>query len=299
MKTNFSDVDSFLVWLYLTIDNMNTQTELALYTERFSNNCVPHFTDTELFTCAIFTEMLGCHSKKSGYDYIKRNYQSWFPFLTVYEVYSRKLNKFQEALAYIYKVICNRYFPYNGNEVVIDTAPIVVCKQQHSAKSKTGKPLVNKGYCASKKMYYNGVKLQVIAQLRNNILPFPFDYEIESASVHDLTIAKQSLSDYKNLDVYADKAYCDETYKQDLFEYNDINLITPIKKKKGGNELTLFQKCFNYLHSSKRQPIENLFGWIDKKTDIENANRVRSIDGLFYHVNVKMVAALLWLIVKF
>ncbi len=66
MKINFSDVDSFLVWLYSTIDDMNSQTELPLYTERFSNNCIPYFTDTELFTYAIYTEMLGCHSKKSG-----------------------------------------------------------------------------------------------------------------------------------------------------------------------------------------------------------------------------------------
>ncbi len=243
--------------------------------------------------------MLGCHSKKSGYYYIKRNYQSWFPLLPVYEVYSRKLNKFNEALAYIYKVICKQYFTNDSKEVVIDTAPIVVCKQQHSAKSKVGKPLVTKGYCASKKMFYNGVKLQIIAPLRNKILPFPFDYEIESASVHDLTIAKQSLSDYRNLEVYSDKAYIDESYQKELFYDNNINLITPIKKKKRGNELTLFKKCFNYLHSSKRQVIESLFGWIDKKSNIENASLVRSIEGLIYHINVKMVAALLFLIVKF
>jgi len=300
MMIKFSDVDSFLVWLYLTIDDMNSQTELALYTERFSNNCIPCFTDTELFTCAVFTEVLGFHSKKSGFDYIKRHYQSWFPLLPVYEVYSRKLNKFNEALAYIFKVICRRYFPDNiNNEAVIDTAPIVVCKQQHSAKSRTGKPIVNKGYCASKKMYYAGVKLQVIAGLRTKTLPFPFDYAIESASVHDLDIAKQSLSDYQNLNIYSDKAYIDKDYQLDLFENNHINLITPIKKKKGDAELTLFQKCANYLHSSRRQAIENLFGWIEKKTTIQNANRVRSIDGLLYHVNVKMVAALLFLIIIF
>ena len=278
---------------------MNSQTELQLYTERFSNNCVPYFSDNELFTCAIFSQMLGCHSKKSAYNYIKRNYQSWFPLLPVYEIYSRKLNKFNEALAYIFKVICKRYFPCIDNEAVIDTAPIVVCKQQHSAKSKVGKPLVNKGYCASKKMFFAGVKLQLIAGLRNKKLPFPFDYEIQSAAVHDLDIAKQSLSDYQNLDIYSDKAYIDEPFQQDIFENNNINLITPFKKKKGCKELTLFQKCYNYIHASKRQGIENLFGWIEKKTNIENASLVRSIDGLIYHINVKMVAALLFLIVKF
>jgi hypothetical protein len=299
MKIKFPDVDSFLIWLYLTIDDMNKQTELPIYTERFSNNCLPYFTDSELFTCAIFTEILGYHSKKSGYDYIKRHYLNWFPLLPSYEVYSRKLNKFNEALSYIFKVICRRYFPNTTSEAVMDTAPIVVCKAQHSAKTKVGKPLVDKGYCASKKMYYAGVKLQILAGLQDKTLPFPFDYEIQSASVHDLDIAKQSLGDYQNFDIYCDKAYIDESFQLNLFENNNIKLITPIKKKKGAAELNLFQKCYNYLHSAKRQAIENLFGWIDKKTNIENANKVRSIDGLCYHVNVKMVAALLCLIVKF
>ena len=134
-------MDSFLIWLYLTIDDMNKQTELPLYTERFSNNCNPSFTDAELFTCAIFTESLGFHSKKSGYDYIKRHYLSWFPLLPVYEVYSRKLNKFNEALAYIFKVICHRYFPTIRNEAVIDTTPIVVANNNIQQRQRSANPL--------------------------------------------------------------------------------------------------------------------------------------------------------------
>ena len=299
MKIKFSDTDTLLIWLYSTIDDMNTQTELKLYTERFSNNCNPFFTDTELFSCAVFTEMLGYHCKKIGYDYIKRHYKTWFPLLPEYEVYSRKLNKFQEAFSYIFKVIVKRFFSNDSNEAVIDTAPIVVCKSQHSSKSTMCKPLVTKGYCASKKMFYHGVKIQVMAKLQYKKLPFPFDYEIDSASVHDLNIAKQSLCDYRNIIFYSDKAYIDDCYQTNLFEENNIKLITPNKKKKGGNELTLFQRAFNSLHSSKRQAIEILFGWIQKKTNIENAGLVRSIDGLLYHINVKMLAALLFLIVEF
>jgi len=105
MKSKFDDVDSLLIWLYIIIEDMNTQTELPLYTERYSNNRIPYFSDNELFTCAIFSKMLGFHCKKAGYDYISRHYQSWFPLLPSYEVYSRKLNKYNEALGYIFKVI--------------------------------------------------------------------------------------------------------------------------------------------------------------------------------------------------
>jgi hypothetical protein len=55
-----------LIWLHLEIDNLFTQTELPLYTERLSNNAYPFFTDTELFTSAFFAELMKGNNRKSG-----------------------------------------------------------------------------------------------------------------------------------------------------------------------------------------------------------------------------------------
>jgi hypothetical protein len=299
MKLEFQDLDSLLIWLFVFIDDMFAQTELPLYTERFSNNKVQFFSDNELFTISIFTHMIGYHKKIDGYKYIKHHYAQWFPDLPTYSIYSRKLNKFHEALTYIYKIILKRYFPLNIKDTVIDTMPVIICQQQHSSKASVAKPIATKGYCAAKNIYYHGIKLQIIGNLVNKKLPIPIDYEIESAHIHDLTIAKQSISDYNNINIYADLGYCDHSYRIDLFENNHVNLITPYKRKKNGNPLTLFRKAYNTLHAKMRQPIENLFAWINEKTHINIANKVRSIDGLFYHIHVKMVTALLLMIVKF
>ena len=78
MKLKFDDLDTFLIWLYTLIDNLFTQTELRLYTMRLSNNNYPYFTDSELFTCAIFAELIGLRTKKHGYQYIRKHYLSWF-----------------------------------------------------------------------------------------------------------------------------------------------------------------------------------------------------------------------------
>ena len=289
MKIEFSDTDELLIWLYVFIDNLFQQEELSLYTNRLSNNCFPFFTDVELFTCAIFAELMGYRSKKDGYKYIRRHYLSWFPKLPKYEVYNRKLNKFHEAFAYIFKRIRESYTYCCEAIGQIDTAPIIVCQAQHSTNSKAAQPFVSKGYCTAKKQYYIGVKLQIISQNRKNLLPLPIDYHIETAAKHDLDIAKQTLpySLLEKMDIYGDKAYIDNGFQLDLFENNNLNLITPSKKKKGQPHLTLFQQACNSIHSSIRQPIDTLFAWINDKTNIENASKVRSVEGLFCFINIR------------
>jgi len=194
-----------------------------------------------------------------------------------------------------------KYGVANQALAMIDTAPIEVCQPQHSQRSKAAKPFVSKGYCAAKKKYYIGVKLQIIAQGREHKLPLPVEFAIASASIHDLDIAKKTLpeSELENIDLYGDKAYKDKQFQLELFENKSLNIITPIKKKKGQTHLTLFQNAANSIHSSIRQPIDTLFGWIQKKTDIQNASKVRSPNGLFYHVGVKMIAALIFMIAEF
>ena len=53
MKLVFKDDDILLVWLYVEISNLFSQSELSLYTTRLSNNASPFFTDAELLTCGI------------------------------------------------------------------------------------------------------------------------------------------------------------------------------------------------------------------------------------------------------
>ncbi len=301
MKVKIDGQDSLLIWLYVEISELFSQSELPLFTTRFSPNKIPYFTDAELFTCGIFAELVRGADKKAGFNYIKEHYNDWFPALPSYEVYNRKLNKYHEALVYIFKVFRRKYGDANQGLAMIDTAPIEVCQAQHSHQSKAAQPFVSKGYCAAKKKFYIGAKLQIVAQGRAQKLPLPVEFSLASASIHDLEIAKETLpdSELENIDLYVDKAYKDRQFQLELFETKKINVKTPIKKRKGQTHLTLFQQAKNSIHSSIRQPIDTLFGWIQKKTGIQNASKVRSPNGLFYHVTAKMIAALIFMIAEF
>ena len=109
-----------------------------------SNNSCPLFTDTELFTYAIFAELIRFNTKKDGSLYIQRHYLLWFPQLPSYEVYNRKYNKYHEALAYIFQMLRNLHASFNQAIAQIDMTPMSVCQAQHSATTAAAKPFLQK-----------------------------------------------------------------------------------------------------------------------------------------------------------
>ena len=74
MKLQFDDYDSLLIWSYV-------ETQLPLYTMRFSPNAVPYSTDAELLTHGLFAELIASRDRKAGYRYIKMHYLRWFQAL--------------------------------------------------------------------------------------------------------------------------------------------------------------------------------------------------------------------------
>ena len=93
--------------------------------------------------------------------------------------------------------------------------------------------------------------------------------------------------------VYADMAYCDRDHQQQLSLHQNVGLLTPRKKKKGQHSFAgsdIVSSCV----SAIGQPIESLFNWLQEKTKIQNASKVRSSSGLLVHIFGKITAALMF-----
>ena len=69
--------------------------------------------------------------------------------------------------------------------------PIITCSHKREAKAALG--LADKGYCATKKLNYNGVKLHTLGLHRKGKVPFPNKIGITPASVHDITALRPVL----------------------------------------------------------------------------------------------------------
>jgi hypothetical protein len=64
---------------------------------------------------------------------------------------------------------------------------------------------------------------------------------------------------------------------------------------KGQPRLSAADRLYSEAVSRIRQPIEALFGWIQEKTGIQTASKVRSERGLMVHVFGRLAAAMLLL----
>jgi len=163
---------------------------------------------------------------------------------------------------------------------LIDSMPVIVANQKRSGSAKVAPEVCNKGYNDSKGMYYYGVKIHTLAQREYQSIPVPRKMFITPASVNDLPAGKQMLEDVKNVDVYGDKIYKDGDWEERMFLENGIVMYTPVKLKKGEDNLESADKLYSSAVSAVRQPIESFFNWVIEKTKMETASKVRSLKGL-------------------
>lgn len=147
------------------------------------------------------------------------------------------------------------------------------------------------------KTYFHGVRLHVIASRRFARLPNSSQIWLAEASHHDLTAAKEQQLRLPNTTLIAELAYPEADFRETLREQN-TNLYAGQKKPKG-KDLPKFEKYHNRLIAKFRQPIESLFNWINEKTHIQKASKVRSADGLMLHCWGKLAVAFYLLVFNY
>lgn len=99
---------------------------------------------------------------------------------------------------------------------------------------------------------------------------------ISAGSANDLTVLRSILPRLQDGELYGDKIYADAELVERLARRQNVGLYTPIKKKKGQKELALTDRVYSEIVSGVRQPIESFFNWVQEKTGIEVASKVRS-----------------------
>ncbi|MDO5421810.1 MAG: transposase, partial [Bacteroides sp.] len=80
-----------------------------------------------------------------------------------------------------------------------------------------------------------------------------------------------------------------------------VTMLTPVKAIKGKDPvITQREKAerdlFSTAVSKVRQPIESFFNWLNEKTNIQRAIKVRSTSGLLVHTMGKIAIAFIYLI---
>lgn len=292
-----------LISTYFTV--CNYRSELSLHYMRYSNNNSPSFTDEEVMTIYLYctTCEFKLHDKKQVYNYADRHLRSWFPQLPDYEAFNTRLNN----LSSCFKLLAEKISPliYQQKpafhaeilELIADSLPIMLAKNQRSKTAKVAKEIANLGYCATKNMCYHGLKIHAANLMAaDKKLPSMYCCAISAASEHDNTVFKESIApNCTDTKIYADSAYCDKATAPELLELYNVTVCPIEKRKKGQIELFYDQKCQNTAISRIRQPIEGYFNWLIEQTDIQNAAKCRSLKGVLTHIYGKLAASLVFL----
>lgn len=274
-------------------------TKLSAQVQRFSRNpFTGQITDQELLTIYIFcTAFEEKYRLSSIYHCIKHHWLDYFPTLPSYQTFVARLNRLTACLPALVESLSEEVKADGGTQNLLlgDSMPVFTCSAKR--KGKVAGELANKGYCAAKGIHYYGVKLHVLGSRRPGKLPVPEFVGVTAASEHDLTALRPVLGQLYNTKVVLDKAYVDSKLKEQMEQKQNTALITPPKIKPHTPEpLLFFDKAAHDLSStavsSLRQPIESLFSWIQEKTQVQNAAKVRSEKGLLLHIFGKLAAAL-------
>lgn len=279
-----------LIHIYCTIcEHYST---VKAYCQRFSNNSRPKFTDEECIAIYFFGLISGHYTQKAIYEFILDYWHDWFPTLPSYKKFNKRINMLSGCIQSLYGILTGKLNSQSETiEHVLDSMPIILAKSKRSKKACVAPEICDKGYCATKEMYYYGCKLHILAQREQGTLPSERIVCISAASEHDLNVAKEYFSDLiQNLDLYLDKAYIDKKWQQEMLERN-VKIFTPVKKSKKQEHLSAVDIAKNKSLSSVRETIEALFSWLLEKTHLQNASKVRSTCGLIAFIFARLCAS--------
>lgn len=267
--------------------------------QRLSNNTNPGgITDQELIALYWFAHLQRRYEKKAMYELIRDYWREFFPKLPAYQTFVARLNQLEPTFQSIGAQLQVRLSESQAAELdhLIDSMPIALARGGHAYTAKVARETADIGYCASKKLFFHGVKLHAIARRRHGQVPLPQQLWLREASCNDLRSVKEQELELPTTTLFGDKAYADTAFAAELAAQGTV-LKTPQKKLKG-QELSEWEKYYNRCVNRLRQPVESLLGWLQKKTRIHQAGTVRSDDALKIHCWGKLTVAYLILLLN-
>lgn len=288
-------MENQLIQIYLFVCQSYDTCEQTCF-QRMSNNREPQFTDQELVTIWFFAHLNNCFEKKQMHRFIQNYWHHWFPDLPAYQTFVGRLNQLEPTFQTFGAILLNSLATSETPEVdrIADSFPVMLAAHGHSYRARVAREHADIGFCAAKKTRFHGVRLHFTGRRQAGRLPLPNQIWLCAGSHHDSKAFFEQSVDLPNTTLYGDLAYPTPEIIGHLKEQNS-RLVAPKKKPKGG-ELTDSEKYYNRLVRSLRQPIESLFHWINEKTQLQRASKVRSSDGLLIHCWGKLAVALFLLV---
>jgi hypothetical protein len=210
--------------------------------------------DSEIITTALVSSL-----------YFKGHIEHTINFVKVTGLMPKMLGKsrFNRRIHAIFELIIDLFFHIAeaikrlniSSEYAIDSFPVPVCENIRIGRSKIIKGEQYRGYKASKRQYFYGFTVQVIATIDG----IPVEFALLPGSIHDSEgIKNMFLNLPKGSILYGDSGYTDYQFEDDICNIEEIKLMIARKS----NSKRKRQPWEEYLINTSRKGIETVFSQV-------------------------------------
>jgi hypothetical protein len=212
--------------------------------------------DAEVMTTAFIAALFFRGNHESARAMLKQ--YGYIPYMVSKSRFSRRLHRIKDICMIFFNMLANIWKTLNKEAVyVIDSLPIAVCDHIRIRRSKIYTKEDFRGYQASKKRYFYGLKIHLMVTQEGQ----PIECFLTPGSFGDVDALKYYAYElpYGTI-IYADKAYNDYAIEDLLQEVEHITLI-PIRKKNSHRALS---PSVTFVQSYHRKRVETAGSLIEQ-----------------------------------
>jgi DDE family transposase len=212
--------------------------------------------DAEIMTTA-FTAALFCRGNhESARALLKQHH--YIPHMVRKSRFSRRLHRIKDIFIIFFNLLAQTWKTLNTDAIyVIDSLPIAVCDNRRIRRSKIYSHEDFRGYQASKKRYFYGLKMHLMVTQDGQ----PVACFLTPGGFGDVDALKYYAYELPNGSIiYADKAYNDYELEDFLKEVDPIHLL-PMRKK---NSKRAVSPSVTFVQSSHRKRVETAGSLIEQ-----------------------------------
>ncbi len=240
----------------------------------------PKFSDAEVITLSLLSEILMIDSENYLFKKLNKNYKKLFPNLIERSVYNKRRKMLFNLIETLRENIVQK-LTYGEDTFIIDSMPLPISKFSRAKRVKICKEdwstAPSFGYCAAQKTTYFGYKLHAITTVNGVITHF----DLSKANMADIHYLEDIRDYYPGARLLGDMAYLSDPLQMELFKTNRLLLETP--KRRNQKNYRKYPAVFRRV----RKRIETFYSQMHDQFKILN-NYAKTFRGLAVRILSKI-----------
>jgi len=204
--------------------------------------------DAEIMTTVFMAALFFRENHESARALLK--HYGYIPHMVSKSRFSRRLHRIKEMFVIFFNLLAHTWKTLNTDAIyVIDSLPIAVCDNLRIRRSKIDSAEDFRGYQASKKRYFYGLKIHLMVTQAGQ----PVECFLTPGGFGDVDALKYYAYELPDGSIiYADKAYNDYEIEDLLKDVDHIQLL-PMRKK---NSKRALSPSISFVQSYHRKRVE-------------------------------------------